>query len=278
MGARLSLPRGLAGSARRLAEGFAELLWPTRCAGCDAPGHLLCPECAARLPVIGQRHACPRCGAPFGSLVCTECTACLERRDDALDAPPAGETWLSLDGVRCFGVHAWPLDSLVRVYKDGGERRAAALLARFAAAALLDAADVPGAVAPGELDAVVFVPATPAAYARRGFDHMEPLAREAAHLLGLPLADVLARRDASDQRGLSRTERSRNARGSMVVLGRLDGARLLLMDDVVTTGATMGAAARALREAGASAVWGAAVARVWGGEGPAPAQRFVPPV
>ena len=92
---------------------------------------------------------------------------------------------------------------------------------------------------------------------------MERVAREAGEALGLPVVDVLARCDARDQRGLSRAGRTGNIEGSLVVLGRLDGARLLLLDDVVTTGATLGAAARALRAAGACGVAAAAVARAW---------------
>lgn len=262
---------GTAGAAARLgarlAGGFAELLWPTRCVGCDRPGTLLCPDCAAALPAIEQRHACPHCGAPFGRLVCTECTRCRERdegvwdpgRSDGPAALPAAPFDV-LDAVCCYGVHEWPLDRLVRAYKDGGERRASALLAALVCQAVDDAGLMRAGVPP---DAVAFVPCTPAAFARRGFDHMERVARAAGEGLGLPVVDVLARRDAPDQRGLSREGRSANIEGSLVALERLDGARILLLDDVVTTGATLGAAARVLRDAGACGVAAAAVARAW---------------
>lgn len=280
---------------RTLGSAAAEALWPTRCVGCDRPGTLLCPDCAAALPAIEQRLACPRCGAPFGSLVCTECTRCREPQDDcpvaagepdgraALPAAPFDE----LDAVCCYGVDEWPLDRLVRAYKDGGERRAAELLGALVAQAACDAGlaggggKEPCAAPAGRRDcrdaccrdsrrpvlappgAVTFVPCTPRAFARRGFDHMERVARAAADGLGLPVADVLARCDVRDQRGLSREERARNVLGSLVVLEPLAGARLLVLDDVVTTGATLGAAARALRSAGASQVTAAAVVRAW---------------
>lgn len=252
---------------RYLAGGLAEALWPTRCVGCDRPGELLCADCAASLPAIDQSLACPRCGAPFGSLVCTECTRCRERDEEGWDPGEAPERaalpaapFDDLDAVHCYGVHEWPLDRLVRAYKDGGERRASALLAALVSQAAADAGLVRAGRAP---DALAFVPCTPAAFARRGFDHMERVAREAGEALGLPVVDVLARCDARDQRGLSRAGRTGNIEGSLVVLGRLDGARLLLLDDVVTTGATLGAAARALRAAGARGVAAAAVARAW---------------
>jgi len=56
-----------------LLEGLLELLCPTRCAGCDMPGQVLCGSCHAALPQIERASACVRCGAPFGHLVCTEC-------------------------------------------------------------------------------------------------------------------------------------------------------------------------------------------------------------
>lgn len=247
---------------RRAASGAAELLWPTRCFGCDVPGTLLCASCAARLPAIEQRQACPRCGAPFGSLVCTECTDCLLRNDDdggeGFDAPGPLDALRSLDGVCCFGVHAWPLDRVVRGYKDGGERRAATILGELLLRALEDRS---GFGAPW--DAVTFVPCTREAYARRGGDHMEAVARHVAQRLGVPVADVLVRDAARDQRGLTRLQRSANARRSFACARLPAGRRLLLLDDVLTTGATLGAAASALRAAGASWVCGATVTRAW---------------
>lgn len=258
---------------RFLAHGAVEALWPTRCAGCDLPGGLLCPSCTAALPAIDLARACPRCGAPFGALVCTECTPYRDDPDGACDGPSvrqacdpsdrngrvraACEPFDRLEAVGCYGVHAWPLDRLVRAYKDAGERRAASLLASM----LVRVAS--GRSWPCGFDAVAFVPCTPAAFARRGLDHMEPVAREVACMLGVPLADVLARSRTRDQRGLSRAARRANARWSTVALGRLDGSRILLLDDVVTTGATLSSAADALRAAGCRSVVAAAVARAW---------------
>ncbi len=261
---------------RAAGAGVAEALWPTRCVGCDRPGTLLCPDCAAALPAIEQRFACPRCGAPFGSLVCTECTRCRERDEedawapgepDACGALPAAP-FDEFDGVCCYGVDEWPLDRLVRAYKDGGERRVAEILAGMVAQAARDAGLAPGSPGRPSLrlpapDAVAFVPCTPRAFARRGFDHMERVAHGVAGELGLPLVDVLARCDTRDQRGLSRAGRTANARASLVALEPIDGARVLLLDDVVTTGATLGAAAQVLRAAGAVQVAAAAAARVW---------------
>jgi predicted amidophosphoribosyltransferase len=250
---------GVGGGVRRLAGGLAELLWPTRCVGCDAPGTLLCEGCRSRVAVIDQAWACPRCGAPFGSLVCTECTDCLVADDP--DAPRAGTLGhlAELDAVCCYGVHAWPLDEAIRAYKDAGERRLAPLLAEMLASALC----ATRAFDPSRADAIAFVPATPGAFARRGFDHMEPVARALSGLLGIPVRDALARRDARDQRGLSRAGRLENARGATIPVDDMPEARVLLVDDVLTTGATLSQAARALRLSGALQVFGACVSRAW---------------
>lgn len=247
-------------AARWAADGMAEALWPTRCAGCDDPGSLLCDSCTAALPAIEQARACPACGAPFGSLVCTECAPYTPAGGAAPDAAPS--PFAPLAGVACYGIHAWPLDRLLRAYKDWGELRLAPLIAELAAAAALRADDA-GHIDLADATMLTFVPSTPAAYARRGFDHMEPVARTAASLLGLPFADALARITPRDQRGLGRAARSLNVRGSCVALARLEGERVLLVDDVVTTGATMGEAAAALRLAGAIRVWGVSAARAW---------------
>lgn len=230
-----------------LGRAATEALWPTCCLGCDVPGSLLCPACIAALPVIDQAYACPRCGAPFGSLVCTECTGCLEEGPGGLEA---------LDGVGCYGVYGWPLDRVLRGYKDCGERRAAVLLAEMLAQAA-------GARGTGFWDCVTFVPCTRGAFARRGHDHMEAVAQGVGHILGLPVLDALARREVQDQRGLTRLQRAANVRNSLVAVRPLEGRVCLLVDDVLTTGATLVSAAHALRQGGAGGVFGACVARAW---------------
>ena len=130
------------------------------------------------------------------------------------------------------------------------------------AARVWPAADGAPRFSPARVDAVAFVPATEAAFARRGFDHMELVSRELAARLGMPLADVLARSSAKDQRELGRDERHRNLRGTVAVLDDVRGASILLADDVITTGASVREAARALLERGAASVTACAFARV----------------
>ena len=59
--------------ARLTSEALLETLWPTRCAVCDTPGEVLCAPCSLNLSHIDWWRACPRCGAPFGRVQCSEC-------------------------------------------------------------------------------------------------------------------------------------------------------------------------------------------------------------
>lgn len=242
-------------SVRRLARtagaSALELLWPTRCVGCDQPGELVCGECRRELPWIEQRLACPVCGAPFGSLTCTECKG----------------GWDVRATVAALGFEGLP-SVAIRALKDHHELRLAPVMAAAMACALEEAAawlaaDSRPRYSRAHLHALTFVPATAAAYRRRGFDHMELVARPLSRELELPLADVLVRPRAADQRELGRAERAANLAGTIRVTQDVCGLDLLLVDDVCTTGASLNEAARALLAHGASSVTACAFARVW---------------
>lgn len=250
-----------------------EMAWPTRCIACDEPGQLLCGSCQERLTWITQRWACPVCGAPYGWLTCTEC------RND----------WELRGCVSAFAFDG-PAAHLVSVYKDENERRLAGVLAASIACALDESSSwettqkSPRGVALAEamrvkylrcrhkgekrfsennIDAICFVPVTQEAYLRRGFDHMEAVAKDLGAFLALPVIDALARGAAQDQRVLNRVERIENTLGTFCVVEEVMGAHILLVDDVITTGASMREAARALLARGASSVTGASVCRTW---------------
>ena len=242
---------GVVRRARELADGAQELVWPTRCLGCDLPGELLCEDCRATLPWIAQRWACPVCGAPYGWITCTECDR-------------AWETRCCVAALTFRGTAA----RMATALKDAHELRLAPVIASAIEVALdeassWDATDGLPRFSVGRMDAVSFVPATPEAYKRRGFDHMELVSRELSRATGLPLADVLVRARGRDQRVLGRQERASNLEGSICAVEDVSGMRILLADDVVTTGATMREAARALLDRGAESVTACALARVW---------------
>lgn len=222
-----------------LVDALLELAFPTRCAGCELPGAVLCASCTERLPMPDPKSACPRCGAPFGALVCTECW---ER------------VW-AFEATLCLGELEAPLARAIVLHKDAGERRLGPALA-----ALL--AEKVAAEWSGWPDLVAYVPATDAARQRRGFDHGHAIASAIAQHLGVPLSEVLRRGRTRDQRTLDRAGRASNASGSFSACGEV-GGNVLLCDDVFTTGATLDEAALVLLGAGARIVRCAAIARAW---------------
>ena len=236
-----------------LRETARELLWPTRCVCCEMPGELLCDDCRATMPWINQRWACPVCGAPFGWLTCTEC-----RHDPA---------WL-LDACVCACTFEGPAASLVTALKDAHELRLAPIVAAAMTGALEEAEgwqtpDGNPRIDLSSIDALCFVPATAEAYARRGFDHMELVSKHLARLTDVPLADILVREQGSDQRKLTKEARSENLAGTIRAIDDVGGLHVLVADDVLTTGASMNEAARALKSRGAARVSAVTLARVW---------------
>lgn len=227
------------GNAAR--EVALETLWPTRCAVCDAPGEqVLCERCRRELAFIDSCTACPVCGAPFGRLQCTQCNDVM-LASMGLDALP-------VDAM----VHAAVLNEaarrIVTIYKDGDERRLveamAEILARYVS---------PDRAREGY--ALTYIPATAASLRRRGFDHGREIAQALSRRTGLPCLGLFARPDARDQRKLGRRERIANMAERLIVApGTEVPPAVLVVDDVCTTGATLFAAAAALRRAGARQV------------------------
>lgn len=222
-----------------LLGGLLELLAPTRCAGCEYPGDVLCAACIEALARIAPATSCPRCAAPWGALICTECW----------------QTVFAFERACAVGELNGTLARAVVLHKDGSERRLGASLGALLGEAVDD-------VWRGWATTVCWIPPTAAALKRRGFDHGESIAVPAAQTIGVAASSLLVRPTARDQRTLSRAERLACADGSFSAAGPVAG-RVIVVDDVMTTGATLDAAARALLAAGAEAVRVAVVARAW---------------
>ena len=232
-----------------LFDALLETVFPTRCAGCELPGELLCRECRETLPLIDARTACPRCYAPYGWLVCTECW----------------DTDLGLDAAVAVGLLERPLSRAVTLYKDAFEKRLAEVLGELLAEAVVARWSGSATDTHRIAEVIVPVPASARAVRRRGYDHALLLAESVSRHTGVPCEPMLRHVRSADQRALSRADRLANAAGAFEVASEAGRVldRVLIIDDVLTTGATMKAAAAALRGAGATEVRAGFLARAW---------------
>lgn len=217
---------------------FAQALLPQACALCVAPARnaLVCSACARDLPHLAA--ACPVCALPIGDNAI--CGACLR------EPPPFAAT------IAPF-LYAYPVDRLLWQLKFRGRL----CYAEWAAAALATA--VLGAFRSRATtvhpDRVVALPLASSRQRERGFNQAHEIAVRVARTVGLPLVSALERTvESPPQAGLALSARARNVRGAFAARGALAGARVALVDDVMTSGATLTAAANALRRAGAAHV------------------------
>jgi len=213
---------------------------PQSCALCaTASGDaLICSACTSALPRNGG--ACPNCALP--GVAGSVCGACLKR-------PPPFATCIAAWS------YAFPVDRLVQALKYGGQLALAAPMAD----ALVKAIECSGQPCP---DLVVALPLFPARQRKRGFNQAQEIARGIAAATGLRFAAGLARvREGPPQVELGWGERTRNMRGAYRGHPVLAGRRVAIVDDVMTTGATLSAAATAARNAGARDVVAWVVAR-----------------
>lgn len=224
----------------RLGQSSLDLLFPPRCCHCEKPGDWLCADCIATItPINGL--LCERCGDRVLSAgLCYRCRA----------QPP------DFDELRSAFVYEGAIRSAIHALKYEGKRSYAALLAAMAASGLPQ---------PDRYEFVTAVPMTAEALQQRGFNHAEKLAVELSHRFQLPLlpTDGLLRRfQTRHQVGQDFLARQDNVRNAFEAQGSLvRNHRILVIDDVCTTAATLRACATALRQAGASKVGGYTIAR-----------------
>lgn len=204
-------------------------LLPLRCLVCSEAGSLgqdLCGACRGALAF--NRIACGRCALPLAAA--GVCGACLR------SPPPFAASRAAL-------VYGFPVDQLLPRFKFHGDLAAGRLLSQLMAQAFADAP---------RPQALVPVPLHPSRLRQRGYDQALELARPLARALGLPLrAEALRRvRATSPQSELDAASRQHNVRSAFFARpGALPG-HVALVDDVMTTGATLAECARALQRAG----------------------------
>jgi ComF family protein len=198
----------------------------------------MCADCVDRYAAFRPR--CATCGLGLG-LATPRCGECLR------DPPPFARTV-------CVADYGFPWDGLIAAFKFQGRAELAGLLAERLCAAIEAGAATP---AP---ELVLPVPLSPQRLAERGYDQAWELARRVARRLRLPAQARLLQRPIHtlQQSGLHRSERQRNLRTAFMADPRqraqLQGRRVALVDDVMTTGATLREASAVLLRAGAASV------------------------
>jgi ComF family protein len=212
-------------------------LYPPSCVLCGAKGSAgkdLCADCFAELP--WNRHPCPRCAAPLppdaDTSLCGDCIKSLPSWDE-------GKSPLA---------YRFPVDKLVQRLKFEGDLAAGRLLGSLLADYLAAGSDRP--------DCIVPMPLHASRLKERGFNQAAELARPVAKKLRVKIRlDLCERTRATEvQSKLDSSERHKNLKDAFTVKAPVQGLDIALLDDVVTTGATAEALAKALREAGAARV------------------------
>lgn len=225
---------------QRATGALLDLVFPPRCVACGKEGAFLCQPCVASAPLIPQ-PSCRRCARPVR--VAGLCEVCR--------AEPR-----SLEGVLSPYAMGDAVQQAVYALKYHNLRALAPTLGALMASHVQQA----GVMA----DVLVPVPLHPHRWRERGYNQAELLAKEMGRQLGLPVASKgLTRVKHSDPqaRAASREERRANVEGAFLAKALFQGQRVLLVDDVCTTGATLESCALALRQAGAASAWGVTFAK-----------------
>lgn len=216
-------------------------LYPANCLLCgqrDSSKRDLCHACERDLP--WNRDPCRCCAAPLppgdGTRVCGQC----------LRQPPV---WHAAASPFRY---AWPLDQLIQRFKFKADLATGRLLGNMLAGFLAADKSPPP-------DCVIPVPLHPSRLKERGFNQALELARPVSRRLKVPLALGLCRRTRPTeiQSRLDANSRQRNLQGAFEVIAPVTGLNVAILDDVITTGATVAALTSILREAGTSSI------RVW---------------
>ena len=239
---RQHLPLTLGHAASRVTSAAVDLLFPKRCVDCDKEGTFLCQECREGLPRL-EPPFCFLCSQP-GRLMMRLCPRCWERpvEIDGIRSP------YRMEGAIREAVHALKYQNLRALAPTLGH-----LLAEFIAGSDLAA------------DVLVPVPLHPQRERSRGYNQSLLLAQETGKASGLPVEGHALRRlrpTPSQARSATQEERQANVAGAFMAEPALvQGRRVLVIDDVCTTGATLEACAIAMKQASATYVWGLTLAR-----------------
>lgn len=233
-------------------QALLDLVFPPRCLVCHKPGILLCDACCRDFPPVPP-PVCQLCGDPTRAAgLCWRC-----RR-----TPPA------IDGMRSVVLFEREAREAVHLLKYGNRPALAEPLARLMAD-YWQAHPIP-------VDLVTAVPLHPARQRERGYNQADLLARAFGRMIGVPVGSAVLRRvrHTRPQVSLNAAQRRENMQSAFATIAPtqfskrqgddslvVSGRRVLVIDDVRTTGSTLEACSLALKAAGASSVWGFTLAR-----------------
>lgn len=239
------LRHALKGYAQRLLEECERQLMPRRCVFCGIltknVERFVCFGCYDDLPWI--KHQCPRCAIPVPSDLQSEglCASC------QTDPPPFNATVAPLE-------YAFPVDAAIKALKF---HRHLHYVPAFSDILIIAAARLPQ-----DFDAVLPVPLHRWRHIRRGFNQAVELSLALRKRLSVPLVNNVVRKLATPyQSGLNAQERARNLNFAFRVKGKIAARHVLIIDDVITTGATCRCLATLLRQNGVAQVSVLALAR-----------------
>jgi ComF family protein len=224
--------------AHHAQRALLDLLFPPRCVTCRRVGEWFCVSCRAAVEKI-QPPFCERCGRLLPQRECIYCQ----------------KLPLHIDGIRAVAFFEGNLREAIHAFKY----KACTELAQIFGGMLSDYLSTHRLL----VDAVVAVPLHAERERARGYNQSLLLARALAVQRQLPVWEkaLMRVRDTRPQVELNASERRENVRAAFAATSRVAGARVLLIDDVCTTGATMDACSVALKDHGAQSVWGLALAR-----------------
>lgn len=229
--------------ARDLYTGVLDLIYPPFCVVCRKAGnHYLCPECIEKIDLIEPPY-CRKCGTPTESYLCSEC------RDNEF----------VFEFSRSTGIFEGTLRTAIHTLKYDFHLALADPLADLMVRCF------PSTHLAGKIDMVVPVPIHHSRKTERGFNQAEELARRLCKKVSLPIETraLVKSRPTKHQVDLPYEQRALNVTGAFVVKNRdlIQGKRILLIDDVFTTGSTLNEAAKALKNAGSAEIYAYTLAR-----------------
>jgi len=226
---------------RDISSELIKFFFPARCIGCGKWGDFLCQRCVKKLPRISP-PICLKCGKPETSG--SYCAACWG-------------TTTSIDGIRSVFHFEGVIRKAIHELKYYHLKAISACMTQFLYN-FLQENPVPG-------DLIIPVPIHKNRIKQRGYNQSSLISAELGKLIGIPVVEnclVRARDTYPQVRSLNLDQRRKNVHNAFTCnSGTYDGKKVILIDDVCTSGATLEACAVALKKGGFESVWGVTIAR-----------------